>query len=474
MNKPLSFAELLRARTEINELYTKNKYITTGAYIPISEEDLDRKAAEITIKVVEGSVVDIKVGDTKRLSKEYVRSRLRLGTSTPLNEEKLLNALRLLQVNPLIKNISAELRAGTSPGTNILEVEVEEEATWSSQISTNNGRSPSVGSFRRGIGLTQSNLLGIGDGLSFNYTNTDGSDGFDIGYTLPLNPRNGTLSFNYGTTSNTIIEEPFNEFDFDSESRYYQLSLRQPIFQTPSQEFALSLTASRNENETSIEGIPQAISSGADSQGRTRVSAIRFAQEWVQQNRQQILSARSEFSLGIDAFNSTINEDGPDSRFFSWRGQFQWLRLFGLNTDNPPATPSLVFSTDIQLADEPLLPTEQLGFGGFGSIRGYRQDSLLTDNGVLASVEFRYPVWSKSKTAILLIPFVDVGTGWNSDSTQELDVDTLVSVGLGLQLIQSRNFRARLDWGIPLVNIDSEKRTWQENGVHFSVEYNPF
>ncbi|MEL6165192.1 MAG: ShlB/FhaC/HecB family hemolysin secretion/activation protein, partial [Cyanobacteria bacterium J06628_3] len=253
-----------------------------------------------------------------------------------------------------------------------------------------------------------------------------------------------------------------------------QLSLRQPIFQTPSQEFALSLTVSRNENETSIEGIPQPISSGADNQGRTRVSAIRFAQEWVKQNRQQILSARSEFSLGIDAFNSTINEDGPDSRFFSWRGQFQWLRLFGLNTDNPLATPSLVFSTDIQLANEPLLPTEQLGFGGFDSIRGYRQDSLLTDNGVISSIEFRYPVWSKSKTVLLLIPFVNVGTGWNSNSTQDLDVDTLVSVGLGLQLIQSPNFRARLDWGIPLVNIDSEKRTWQENGVHFSVEYNPF
>ncbi|MEO1762895.1 MAG: ShlB/FhaC/HecB family hemolysin secretion/activation protein [Cyanobacteria bacterium J06629_18] len=472
--KPLSLAELLQARSAITEMYIDKQYVTTGAYIP--KQETQGEGAIVTIQVVEGVVKaeDIEVNGTNRLSKEYVRSRLRLGITTPLNEKKLLNALRLLQVNPLIDSISATLKAGVEPGINKIEVNVEEAKTWSSQVSTNNGRSPSVGSFRRGIGLTQNNLLGFGDRASINYNNTDGSDSFDISYELPLNPRNGTISFSYGDTSSEIIEKPFDEFDIDSDSRYYQLTLRQPIFQTPNQQFTLSLTASRNENQTSVRGIPSPISSGADSQGRSRVSAIRFAQEWVQQNRQQILSARSEFSLGIDAFNSTINEDEPDSRFFSWRGQFQWLRLFGLNTDNLLATPTLVFRTDVQLADEPLLPTEQLGFGGFGSIRGYRQDSLLTDNGVLASIEFRYPVWSKSKTAILLIPFVDVGTGWNSDSTQELDVDTLVSVGLGLQLIQSRNFSARLDWGIPLVNIDSEKRTWQENGVHFSVEYNPF
>ncbi|MEI2579877.1 ShlB/FhaC/HecB family hemolysin secretion/activation protein [Scytonema sp. PRP1] len=476
---PLSFPELLRTRTVITDYYVCKGYITTGAYIPIPRDQT--VGSTVTIKIVEGSVEEIRVNGTRRLNSGYVRSRLRLGTSTPLNQNKLLNAIRLLQIDPLIESISAELRAGVKPGTNVLEVQVTEADSFSSQINLNNGRSPSVGSFNRGIGLTQANLLGLGDGLSVSYNNTQGSNNVNLSYTLPLNARNGTLSFSYGTSSSAVIERPFNELDINSDSRYYQLNLRQPIIQTPSQEFALGLIASRTESETSAKvfgPLPEgfAISPGADSEGRTRISAIRFYQEWVKQSRSQVLAARSQFSFGIDAFNATINRNPPDSRFFVWRGQFQWVRLFGLYLDNLPTAPTLLFRTDVQLADRPLALVEQFGLGGIDSIRGYRQDALLTDNGVLASIEFRLPVarireW---QTVVQLIPFAEVGYGWDRGDLQLPGPNTIASVGLGLQVVQSRYFRARLDWGIPLVNLDSEKRTWQENGIYFSLELNPF
>lgn len=475
INKPLSFPELLQIRSAITQQYVDKGYITTGAFIPDAQQ-LPTKDAVVTIQVIEGRIEDIKISGTKRLQQNYVRSRLKLGASNPLNRRKLLNALKLLQINPLIDSVSAELRAGLEPGTNVLEVQVKEAQTWSSRIGLNNGRSPSVGSFRRGVGLTQANLLGLGDSLSVGYNNTDGSNGFDVGYSLPVNARDGNLSFNYGKTSSNIIEEPFDELDIESDSQYYQLTYRQPIVQTPSKEFALSLTASRNESQSFRNGIAEPISVGADREGRSKVSAIRFAQEWVQQNRGQVLAARSQFSLGIDALDATINETFPDSRFFAWRGQFQWIKLFGMNTSSLPTVPALFLRTDIQLADNSLLSPEKLGLGGVGSIRGYRQDAVLTDNGLLASAELRFPVvripeW---RTVIQLNPFVDFGTGWNGGNSREPETDTLLSVGLGLQLINANNFSARLDWGIPLIEIDSEERTWQENGVHFSVEYNPF
>jgi hemolysin activation/secretion protein len=475
LGKPLSFPELLQARSAITKMYTDKKYTTTGAYIPAEQEDVDDKGAVIVIQVVEGKVEEIRVRGTKRLNPNYVRSRLRLGASAPLNEDKLLDALKLLQVNPLIENISAELRAGVRPGTNVLEVSVEEANTWSGQIFINNGRSPSIGSFRRGANITQANLLGLGDALSIGYNNTDGSNGYDLSYSLPLNAKNGRLDFNYGSTSGNIIEKPFNRLDIDSNSRYYQLTFRQPIIQTSSQEFSLSLTASRNENQTFLQGKPFPVSTGSDREGRTQVSAIRFAQEWVKQNRRQVFAARSQFSWGLDAFDATINNNNdPDSRFFSWRGQLYFIQLFGLNTSTLPTAPTFSIRTDFQLADRPLLSAEQIGLGGFGSIRGYRQDALLADNGVLANAEFRFPIATIPKqAALLLIPFIDVGTGWNSGNVKLPD-STLASVGLGLQLVTRGNFSARIDWGIPLVNLDSSKKTWQENGIYFSVQYNPF
>jgi hemolysin activation/secretion protein len=130
----------------------------------------------------------------------------------------------------------------------------------------------------------------------------------------------------------------------------------------------------------------------------------------------------------------------------------------------------------MQLADRALVPLEQIGLGGQQSIRGYRQDILLTDNGVLASAEVRVPVlripqWN---TLVQLAPFFDIGKAWNNEGRDDPDPSVLASVGLGLQMQITDRITVRLDYGIPLVSVSSNKRTWQENGFYFSIVATPF
>jgi hemolysin activation/secretion protein len=479
-NRPISLTEVYQARTAITELYIKRGYITSGAYLPPQTmED-----GVVRIQVVEGTLEDIQVTGTRRLRRNYIRSRLGRATEPPLNRERLLEALQLLQLNPLIQNLSAELTAGTRQGASILQLKIQEAQTFSSQIVLDNRRSPSVGSFRRRLQVNEANLLGFGDGLSLAYTNTDGSNSFDASYTFPLNSRNGTLSFYYGTTSSDIIERPFNQLDIQSASRYYELIFRQPVIQTPTQEFALGFIASRRESDISSRlfqpdiGLPpNELSPGADEEGRTRVSALRFFQEWTSRNSREVIAARSQFNIGLGALNATINSNPPDSRFFSWQGQAQWVRLLARDT-------VLLLRADMQLASRTLLPLEQIGLGGLDSVRGYRQDFLLTDNGAFASAEVQVPVLRVPQIngVLQIIPFVDFGVGWNSSDRENPDPNTLASVGLGLRWSQGvsgappqeARFTARLDWGIPLISVDSRERTWQENGLYFSIQYNPF
>lgn len=467
--KPISFAELFQARSAVTQLYVDRGYITSGALIPPQT----LRSGVVKIQVVEGSLEAINITGNKRLSANYIRDRIAIRTDTPLNQQQLLATLQLLQLNPLIENLSAELATGSRPGTNILEVNVIEAQTSHIQILADNGRSPSVGSFRRQVQANEANLLGIGDSLSIAYSNTDGSNSLDTGYTLPLNPRDGTLSFSYGTSASEVIEPPFNELDINASSRYYELTLRQPIIQTPSQEFAFGLTAARRESDALFFGGVPFPSPGADERGRTRVSAVQFFQEWTTRNSKEVIAARSQFSLGIGALNSTINETAPDSRFFSWRGQAQWVRLLAADT-------LLLVRADVQLADRALVPLEQFGLGGINSVRGYRQDALLTDNGAFASVELRLPIYRAPQQRLLvqLAPFVDLGTTWDNSSRvvtgNTSESNTLASLGLGLRCQLGDYLTARLDWGIPLVDISSGDRTWQENGLYFSVIYNPF
>ncbi|WP_341528335.1 ShlB/FhaC/HecB family hemolysin secretion/activation protein [Nostoc sp. UHCC 0302] len=466
-NRPISLTEIFQARSKITELYVKNGYITSGAYIPPQTI----KSGVIKIQVVEGKLEEIQVTGTRRLNSNYVRSRLAIATSPPLNRQRLLEALQLLQLNPLIQNLSAELSAGPRLGTSVLQVEIKEAQTFTAQIGLDNGRSPSVGSFRRRVQVNEANLLGLGDGLGLAYTNTDGSNSIDASYSLPLNARNGTLTFNYGTTSSDVIERPFNILDIESASRYYELTYRQPVFQTPTQEFVLGLTASRRESEASYisgERIPFP-SLGADEEGRTRVSALRFFQEWTSRNSREVIALRSQFNLGIGAFDATINATAPDSRFFSWQGQAQWVRLLAPET-------LLLLRLNTQLAFTSLVPLEQFGLGGQESVRGYRQDFLLADNGTFVSGEVQIPILRLPQidSRLQVVPFADFGVVWNSSGANNLDPNTLASVGLGLRWTQGDRFTARLDWGIPLISVDSTGRTWQENGLYFSLQYNPF
>ena len=473
-NRSLSFTELFQVRTAITKLYVDEGYITSGALIPAQTI----KSGIVKIQIIQGSLESIKVTGTRRLNPFYIRNRL--PRSKPLNQKRLLEALRLLQLNPRIKNIQAELSTGSRLDTSYLNVRVQEASTFSAQLLADNGRSPSVGSSRRRVQLNEANLLGLGDGLSVAYTNTNGSNSIDLGYTLPINSDNGTLSFNYGFNHSNVVEDPFNALDIIGNYHYYELTLQQPVVETPNRELIFGLGAARLESDISSDvlknfGYPLSLlSPGADNEGNTRISTIEFFQQWTNRSSLDIFAARSQFNLGIGAFDATINSGGePDSSFFSWLGQVQWVRQMAPDT-------LLLLRSNFQLASEALVPLQQFGVGGIDSVRGYRQDALLGDNAVFASGEIRLPIYRNSKQNLLLqvTPFVDFGTTWDSGirfNDQNLaKSDTLASVGLGLRLQLSNRLTARFDWGIPLIDLDTREKTWQEKGLYFSINYNPF
>ena len=468
IGKPITFAEILQVEAIISQLYIKAGYINSGAVIP-AQQSLPQNQAVVRVQIVEGGLEKIQVMGTNRLNPGYIKSRLAIATRKPLNRDRLLQALQLLQLNPLIENISAELSAGTSPDLSLLKVTVKEANSLSDEFFVDNGRAPSVGSIRRGYRLSEGNLLGFGDQLRGTYTNTDGSNSYDISYTIAINPRNGTLQIAYGASNTEVVEPPFDRLDILGDSQSLELTLRQPLLQTPREEFALGLTFSHQESKTSLLGLGFPISLGADDNGSTRISALRFFQELTSRNPKEVFALRSQFNLGIGAFNATVHDEFPDSRFFYWRGQGQYVRLLAPET-------LLVVRSDLQLTTRPLVPLEQFTIGGLGSVRGYRQDLLLTDNGAFLSAEVQLPIVRvpEVKGVLHLIPFVDFGVGWNNPPSYGQNSNTLLSTGLGLQWQMSDWLNMRLDWGVPLISVDGGESSLQENGLSFSVNVNSF
>lgn len=475
-NRDISIAELLQASNAVTKHYIDRGYIASGALLLPGgrNETIDLRNGIVVIQVVEGEIERINVsgdGSAKetrngnRLA-NYVQARLNLATRPVLNADRLLEALRLLQRDPRIKTISALINPGSAPNTRVLDVRIVATPSLNAEITLNNQANPLTGSLSRGIQVNQTNLLGFGDDINMAYANTDGANTISAAYTIPVNARNGTLQLNYNRLNAKIIRQPFAQADIRSASNFYDLTFRQPVLQRATErnieELAVGVTASRSDSRTSILGAPFPLSPGSDDQGRTRISAIRVFQEWTQRNDRAILVARSQFNIGINALNSTINRTAPDSRFLAWRGQVQWLRTLNPKLD-------LLLRSDVQLSDRALVPTEQFSVGGPGTVRGYAQNTLLADNGILGSAELNIHLLRSGSSGVQLIPFVDIGKVWNTQQTSPND-SALAAVGMGIQWID-QGLRVRANYAVPLTMFPNQGKSLQEKGFDFSVQY---
>ena len=113
--------------------------------------------------------------------------------------------------------------------------------------------------------------------------------------------------------------------------------------------------------------------------------------------------------------------------------------------------------------------------GGVDTVRGYRENQLVRDNGVVGSLELRFPLLPEStgEARMRMAPFFDFGRSWNDRSTS--GEKNLASAGLGL-LLDYRQFSARLYWGHGFNDTDNGGlgNDLQDDGVHFSLSLSAF
>lgn len=461
----LTFEQLLEIRTAISKLYIDRGYVTSGAFLPPQD---DLATGTVKIQVVEGELERLEVKGLQRLRDRYVRRRLELAAKTPLSLRKVETALQLLQLNPLIGSVQAELRAGTTPGRSVLVVTLQETKAFRAAALLENRESPSVGSMRGTLIIGHDNLLGLGDRFAAELGLTSGVTDLKLGYSVPINPRDGTFNVRYDRTRSQIIEAPFSILDINSNSETVSFGIRQPVFRTPTNEFALGLALDFRRSQSFLLGdIPFSFSLGAD-RGEAKVRVLRFSQDWLNRGTRRVLAARSQLSFGLPILGATQNEFGVDGTFFSWLGQFQWVEA--LNRDI-----TLIARVTAQVTPDNLLSLEQFSLGGVDTVRGFRQNYRVADNGIVGNLELRFPILQQEDGIglVQLAPFVDVGKVWNNLDTIP-SPRFLASTGLGLRWQIGNILFARLDWGIPLVSYDRQGNSLQDSGVVFSIRMQLF
>lgn len=109
-----------------------------------------------------------------------------------------------------------------------------------------------------------------------------------------------------------------------------------------------------------------------------------------------------------------------------------------------------------QLADKPLVNSEQFSGGGIGTVRGYLESEDLGDNGVLGSLELRTPslteLLGKTVDEWRFYVFGEGGVLMIYDPLPEQkNVFSLASTGVGTRFKLAKHYNGSLDLGIPLL-----------------------
>jgi hemolysin activation/secretion protein len=440
IGQEITISILAKISENLSKYYLDRGYITSEAYLP--PQSLN--SGIIEVRIVEGKLPEIDIEGLERVPKKYLLDRL--PTIPPLNIEELESALKLLKQDPLFEEFQTKLLPGTTPDASILEIKLKEAPNYSLSFQFDNYQSPLIGEDQGTISFNSNNFLGFGDRLNLSYGFTDGVDKIESDYSFPINTKGGTITVSYGNGENQIIEQ-FQELGIRTESERLAIAIKQPLILTADEQFALSINFDiQNSQSFVLDNIPFSLSEGA-IEGKTKVVALRFGQEWVNRSSQRIFALQSLFSIGLGILGATDNFSGIDGQFVTWQGQFKYLEKLD---------EKIIFSlrSNLQLTDDELLNVELFDVGGINSVRGYRRSQIVDDSGFNASLEINF----QPLDWLTISPFVDFGTVWGSQS----ETDTIGSVGLSLQAKSDWGY-VRLDYAIPLVDVE-EGDSLQEDG----------
>ncbi|KOR30820.1 hypothetical protein TI04_03975 [Achromatium sp. WMS2] len=460
IDRPLDVADLEELRYKVTKYYINSGYINSGATIAAYDSHLKH----LTIQITEGYVGTINVQGLTRLKPKYIQDRLRIAGTEPLHLPTLQDRLLVMLNDPMIKSIRGGILPSPTFGAAILTADVIEQKPYSINLQLDNHSPVSLGEQRILLNGILRNNLGFGERLNFII---DGSRGNRHGYLeldFPINAIGTRVYASVEEGAASVIEEPLDVLEIKSTSKNIKFGLTHPLINTSTRNLNLGLSLGYTTTKNTLLNAPFDFSPGSVD-GKTRVAPLQFSQEWGEQGADFAYTLRSVLSFGLNGFNVTPTSGPQDAKFTSWLIQQSYIQRLSNSWQ-------ILGRLDLQLADSHLPPTEQVSAGGANTIRGYRENSVIRDQILISSLEFRYAIlepYLASRFGTLEgAVFTDFSRSWNATSNAEY-VD-LHSVGLGL-LWNWRNYvQTQLYWGRQLKNSHiNDRGTWQDSGIHAQI-----
>ena len=516
VGKPLTFAKLDDVVKDIIAHYSQHDRPMTHVYIP--EQQINDK---VKIAVIEARFGKIKDGttDEKKSHKWYknakiadsmessVRHSLGDDIEAPMDKKSVTEALESVNLSPWarlghryehpFRRVSATFTPGDELGLTDLNLKIDERRPINTYFSYENTGTSVIGEHRFTLGTVWYDAFGLNRdhqlGLQFlSGTNFDAFRGGVLSYQVPFKTKHQSLEFFAAYIDSSVTLPSGANATQDLKGTSWQLGLRHhvelPRLFGPSdasvKEAAMKGGTALNFDHQwawyheLVFGLDYKVSNNNLAFGGTQVFASNtdIAQLNIGYAARET-DPYGETTLHFDAFWSPggVTSNNSDTTFEKSRelskAAYYYGKLQFERTVDLPAKMMLQVRATGQYASENLLASEELGLGGFDTVRGYSERVARGDIGFYTQWELYSPAlhpfqsyaqsradksgsakWENGgQSELRFLVFFDYGiTSPVNDTRTDFGNTTLMSMGFGLRYRFNSNVSFRADYGFQL------------------------
>lgn len=460
----MSISDLDAVRHRISRYYIDQGYINSGALIDLPASESGFAQGVVPIRIIEGTIDRVQVRGAQGLQDRYLQDRLVHGAEV-FHMDTLSERFRLLLSDPLFEKLESRVVPTQATGQALLEIDVVRAKPYSVSFFANNFHPPAIGAESLGVSALVRNITGWGDTLDASLQHQRGADPVHVAWTLPIGGRGAKIRAALDHSISTVIEEPLRTIDVSSHTSSFELGGSQALVNRLGRKVELGLAFVQRESKTTLLGRPFSFSAD-EPDGASWTKTWSFSQDWTERWDDQALALRSTISHGTN--NALANGDAGTAvspAFTLWTGQVQWVKNVN------PQGGQWVVRGALQTTEDRLFPLARFSLGGFGTVRGYRENALVRDQAYVINAEYLYP-WRATDDARhhwVLVPFVDIGSGRNVGESAQ----ALTSAGIGVRW-KLGGLAADFYWARRLTPLPYETQgNLQDQGVHFQLVYTP-
>lgn len=463
LGQPMSFRKIYKLQREVIVYCRQKDHPIIDAFYP----EQDSTDGVIQMAVLEGKVGRITVNNQgiKHFPDSRFTDAVRVRPGGYILESQLIDDINWLNRNSYFRDVNVTFSQGEL-GHVDLELQVNDRPPVRPYVGYENSGNEILGEHRALVGVNLGDVFGLDHQLNYQFTTDVDVEAFkahSLSYVAPL-PWRHTLTL-FG--SYVDIEPDLAEIDigdFDQEGQSYQASLRYavplPRVAKIDHEISAGFDYKRTDNNLDL---------GVISIFDTPTEIAQFVLGY----RGLRLDPYGSTAAGIQGFYSPggLTQHNEEDNFRQTRpgadAEYVYVRLLASRATKLPFGDnwkekriddlfSWHLSGTYQWADSRLLPSEQIGVGGYSTVRGYDERVRNGDDGWIVNNELRSPAFvlgnltgkANSADTIQFLLFSDYGATRNDDGGNF----DLVSVGGGFRFNISTHFQFRFDYGFQLTD----------------------